>query len=235
MLGDDGEIGVLEIGAGEVTVTRTPPMVPAMPAKRASKQDTPAMTTAERDTWGLGPDDPLAIPARASGPLPAEPQANASPFDDLEFLRSMSDARKSGDNAVVQNGSSTPAPAVKKVAKEEPKAKEKEPAPAAQPVAAAPPAPVTPPAAPAAPPPAPEPAVIAAAAEASAKSMLIDPSISMEMMTVAKPRSSAESVPSYLRDVPPEQVKTLKCQECATLNYPTEWYCERCGAELAAL
>lgn len=32
-----------------------------------------------------------------------------------------------------------------------------------------------------------------------------------------------------------DQVKTLKCQECGTLNYPTEWYCERCGAELAAL
>ena len=30
-------------------------------------------------------------------------------------------------------------------------------------------------------------------------------------------------------------VKTLKCQECGTLNLPTEWYCERCGAELAAL
>lgn len=31
------------------------------------------------------------------------------------------------------------------------------------------------------------------------------------------------------------QVKTLKCQECGTMNYPTEWYCERCGGELAAL
>ncbi|HJU89787.1 MAG TPA: hypothetical protein VJ672_10370 [Gemmatimonadaceae bacterium] len=50
------------------------------------------------------------------------------------------------------------------------------------------------------------------------------------------PRATArESVPSFLKDMPPEQVKTLKCQECATLNYPTEWYCERCGAELAAL
>lgn len=29
--------------------------------------------------------------------------------------------------------------------------------------------------------------------------------------------------------------KTLKCAECGTLNRPTEWYCERCGAELAAL
>jgi uncharacterized OB-fold protein len=43
------------------------------------------------------------------------------------------------------------------------------------------------------------------------------------------------TVPSYLKESPPEQVKTLKCQECGTLNYPTEWYCERCGAELAAL
>lgn len=29
--------------------------------------------------------------------------------------------------------------------------------------------------------------------------------------------------------------KTLKCSECSAMNYPTEWYCERCGAELASL
>jgi hypothetical protein len=29
--------------------------------------------------------------------------------------------------------------------------------------------------------------------------------------------------------------KTLKCGECGSMNLPTEWYCERCGAELAAL
>jgi hypothetical protein len=29
--------------------------------------------------------------------------------------------------------------------------------------------------------------------------------------------------------------KTLKCDECGALNRPTEWYCESCGAELAAL
>jgi hypothetical protein len=32
-----------------------------------------------------------------------------------------------------------------------------------------------------------------------------------------------------------DQPKTLKCTECGAMNYPTEWYCERCGAELAAL
>lgn len=31
------------------------------------------------------------------------------------------------------------------------------------------------------------------------------------------------------------QEKTLRCQDCGALNYPTEWYCERCGGELAAM
>jgi hypothetical protein len=31
------------------------------------------------------------------------------------------------------------------------------------------------------------------------------------------------------------QKKTLKCAECGTLNTPSEWYCERCGAELTQL
>jgi len=29
--------------------------------------------------------------------------------------------------------------------------------------------------------------------------------------------------------------KSLKCKECGTMNLPTEWYCESCGAELSAL
>nr|MBA3889275.1 hypothetical protein [Gemmatimonadaceae bacterium] len=32
-----------------------------------------------------------------------------------------------------------------------------------------------------------------------------------------------------------KQDKTLKCTDCGSMNYPTEWYCERCGAELSAL
>jgi uncharacterized OB-fold protein len=31
-----------------------------------------------------------------------------------------------------------------------------------------------------------------------------------------------------------EPLKTLRCTECGTMNLPTEWYCERCGGELAA-
>lgn len=33
----------------------------------------------------------------------------------------------------------------------------------------------------------------------------------------------------------PTAKKTLKCQECGAMNRPTEWYCESCGAELAAV
>jgi hypothetical protein len=31
-----------------------------------------------------------------------------------------------------------------------------------------------------------------------------------------------------------DQQKTLRCTECGTMNFPSEWYCERCGGELAA-
>jgi hypothetical protein len=41
--------------------------------------------------------------------------------------------------------------------------------------------------------------------------------------------------PIILRDKSNEAAKTLKCGECGAVNYPTEWYCERCGAELASM
>ena len=57
----------------------------------------------------------------------------------------------------------------------------------------------------------------------------------------AKPRSmksptgGVQAVRSRSEAARPDAQKTLKCPECGTPNYPTEWYCERCGAELAAL
>jgi hypothetical protein len=33
----------------------------------------------------------------------------------------------------------------------------------------------------------------------------------------------------------PSDLKTLKCRECGSMNDPSEWYCERCGAELSAI
>jgi len=57
--------------------------------------------------------------------------------------------------------------------------------------------------------------------------------------SAAKPQEPAEEPDSGPLGRPTprtsQAIKTLKCQECGTLNYPTEWYCERCGGELAAL
>ena len=52
---------------------------------------------------------------------------------------------------------------------------------------------------------------------------------------VADVTKEPDPVPEFLKDVPSEQAKTLKCVECGSMNFPTEWYCERCGAELAAM
>lgn len=46
----------------------------------------------------------------------------------------------------------------------------------------------------------------------------------------AAPSSATQEAP-----VAGEGTKTLRCQECGAMNYPTEWYCERCGGELAAI
>ena len=51
----------------------------------------------------------------------------------------------------------------------------------------------------------------------------------------AQPQPQRQGTPAFLKGMPTEQVKSLKCQECGTMNYPTEWYCERCGGELAAM
>jgi hypothetical protein len=41
--------------------------------------------------------------------------------------------------------------------------------------------------------------------------------------------------PIIIKDKPSQGAKTLKCADCGAMNFPTEWYCERCGAELASL
>ena len=50
---------------------------------------------------------------------------------------------------------------------------------------------------------------------------------------VTRTPTENSAMPTEARDQEP--VKSLKCQECGTMNLATEWYCEQCGAELAAL
>jgi len=59
----------------------------------------------------------------------------------------------------------------------------------------------------------------------------------------AIPADSTRAVPSSASATPTpsnndddaEADRTLKCRECGAMNQPTEWYCEQCGAELAAM
>ena len=59
--------------------------------------------------------------------------------------------------------------------------------------------------------------------------------------TVSPPSTTAGATPPSVpksgggNDPRSEQHKTLKCPECGAANYPTEWYCERCGGELATM
>lgn len=69
------------------------------------------------------------------------------------------------------------------------------------------------------------------------------PKLSRRLSNPAMPSPSAASArpaePSTPTPAPGKVAsgvaKTLKCGECGTLNRPTEWYCERCGAELAGV
>ncbi|MEO6057809.1 MAG: hypothetical protein ABIQ49_13320 [Gemmatimonadales bacterium] len=53
--------------------------------------------------------------------------------------------------------------------------------------------------------------------------------------TSEAPPASAGQTAAPGKPGAPGVAKTLKCGECGTLNRPTEWYCERCGAELAGV
>jgi hypothetical protein len=46
--------------------------------------------------------------------------------------------------------------------------------------------------------------------------------------------AGATDTPSRQATAIPDAARSLKCQECGWMNYPTEWYCEKCGGELAA-
>ena len=61
--------------------------------------------------------------------------------------------------------------------------------------------------------------------------------ISPKAQTGEKPFAAnvASNNPLSLKSATKGDVKTLKCRECGAMNDPTEWYCERCGAELSGL
>jgi Skp family chaperone for outer membrane proteins len=179
------------------------------PVPPPSPPDFPAPPPAD---WELAFEKAVTgsnAPPRTSGQRPAEKAVQTNPFDDLEFLKTMVD-RNSGEQGIV------------KPAKEH----------APEPAAAAP-NPIT--TVPTSPPVRQRPSQPAPVPASGLPLIMPDAPAPPRVEPRFPHAGGRESVPSYLKESPPEQVKTLKCQECGTLNYPTEWYCERCGAELAAL
>jgi len=78
----------------------------------------------------------------------------------------------------------------------------------------------------------------AASASASTVAAPQDELAFLRSVTLETPSPQARPVtpaPATEERVAQPMSKTLKCAECGSLNRPTEWYCERCGAELAAL
>jgi hypothetical protein len=62
-------------------------------------------------------------------------------------------------------------------------------------------------------------------------------SVTLDPNTTRLTPQAAPGAAGLEREERPSQAaaRTLKCGECGSLNRPTEWYCERCGAELAAV
>jgi len=159
---------------------------------------------------------PVAPAAAPAQPQPSRP-APASSFDELAFLQSVVDKPAAPP---------MPAPVAQPVPEPRPEVRQAPPPPAAR-------APVIEPIE----------APVPAAANAAPSRRNVAPTPVLTSAPLIEKEGGPDmnsaltpgSIPAFLKDVPTEQIKTLKCQECGTMNYPTEWYCERCGGELAAM
>jgi hypothetical protein len=202
------------------TPVEAAPAVPASIALAASDaplqppRGTTNVPVQPRATQTSGAPRLRPLPGREE-PAPAAPSAPTEParhggFDELAFLSSVVDEGASGSSAA-------PAPAK----------------PQPQPTATAHVQPVARPA----PPPSRNPFAQRAQDKIINNDGASGPKI--ESKQVGARNGLAANVsgnnPIVLRDKTNEAAKTLKCGECGATNYPTEWYCERCGAELASL
>lgn len=220
-----------EHGIGDVVpeVIGEPPVVPPAEAEHAGAAGPGAVderaertsglfdapvTDAEAEAGTAGPGDAGAPPA---GEAPAPPAAEGErgelvsgpDFDDLAFLKSL--APTPGTPPVTIPRVSAPIP-------QPPAAGE----------GASMPTPVG------------EPQLPVADPSADEAPFTRPPTPAEPSPATPEPGRAPAPTPStnFLRSVRPSegtQSKTLRCGECGTMNYPTEWYCERCGGELASM
>lgn len=213
------------------------PVVAQPVAPQAAAQQTAAPTAAQPTAT------PPAPARRVSQQInPPEPTPGGS-FDELAFLSTVVGTPGHGAAAPARPQTPAPAPAVTQNAPAAPAATEPAAAPAArnsaptvQPMPRLKPLTATRTPAQAPPPPRPSTGVIRD--EPTAASLLDGVGSSPASLGGERPLAANDpsNTPIVLRTSgSTEQSKTLRCAECGAMNYPTEWYCERCGAELAAL
>lgn len=170
-----------------------------------------AMSSAPREGSATGGD---------RGEVAGRPARGTPGFDELEFLKSVTGGMKSGSSSAVNGAPQRmPTPAVEpplRSSKGVPVEKARATPSVGAPVSS-------------------DSSMTGPSAGTSASST--QPSASSGAGSPGQTGEDAEpkEVPSFLRDVPQEQTKTLRCGECSAMNFPSEWYCERCGAELAGV
>jgi hypothetical protein len=225
-------------------IARVLPVSPAAPPPSSSPPPPPA------------PDVPAGATSRADAEALGRVAAHIGGLDELSFLRSVAGGTRGGRAAPAPPPAEAPEEPLSPPAPPAAAPEVARPPRVSQPdVAAAAPAPRAP--APAEPPPvaaAPSgeaigpapgggeapasPSPAERAAEARRRDLPLPSPVEHIVPEVHEPKPPARAarrVSTTSSDLADDAArKTLKCLECSTLNLPTEWYCEKCGAELSA-
>ena len=186
--------------------------------KAATEKATPASTAAVGDSAEAAMHVPAAkeeLMDTVVPPAAPAPRKSQGSFDELAFLNSVVDTPKPGGKAASASAAvpaAAPAPIVPVPSPPRPEEARKEAAPSARNK---------------------ETGIVNL--DATADTSALGPRTTTRKGGTPMGANISGNHPIVLKDKSGEGARTLKCAECGAMNFPTEWYCEKCGAELASL